>query len=212
MAKPVIVEGQTATNPQTGQKIVYQGGKWYPVGGAGAGPAPRKLVAAEQTQLKEARDGAEAARDFSRQANIFAKLNEKSGTGFVNKIPFVSEVRSAFDPNIAQMDALTSRMAPAQRVPGSGTTSDRDLALYLKAVPNIDRPGPANAAIAQDMSQTAVRRTARAAFLDRYASKNGTLIGADKAFADFWSSYSAKQRAADTKGAQDKPSLDELFK
>lgn len=30
MAKQVIVEGQTATNPQTGDKIVYRGGKWYP--------------------------------------------------------------------------------------------------------------------------------------------------------------------------------------
>lgn len=32
MPKTMIVEGQTATNPTTGEKIVYQGGKWYPVG------------------------------------------------------------------------------------------------------------------------------------------------------------------------------------
>ena len=32
MPKQIIVEGQTATNPTTGEKIVYQGGKWYPVG------------------------------------------------------------------------------------------------------------------------------------------------------------------------------------
>ena len=30
MPKLTIVEGQTARNPQTGQRIVYQGGKWYP--------------------------------------------------------------------------------------------------------------------------------------------------------------------------------------
>jgi hypothetical protein len=171
-----------------------------------------KLSPQEQIQLKEARDGAESARDFARQANIFAGLNEKSGTGFVNKIPFVSEIRGALDPNIAQMDALTSRMAPAQRVPGSGTTSDRDLALYLKAVPNIDRPGPANAAIAKDMSATAVRRTARAAFLDRYAKTNGSLIGADKAFADFWADYSKKTRPASGASNAKRPPLDDIFK
>lgn len=173
--------------------------------------AAKKVTPQEQIQLKEARDGAESARDFARQANIFSDLNEKSGTGFINKIPFVSEVRGAIDPNIAQMDALTSRMAPAQRVPGSGTTSDRDLALYLKAVPNIDRPGPANAAIAKDMSATAVRRTARAAFLDRYAQTHGTLMGADKAFAEFWSTYSKKTAQTGPSKAK-RPPLDDIFK
>jgi len=33
------MEGQTATNPQTGEKIVFRGGQWQPVGGA---PAPRQ--------------------------------------------------------------------------------------------------------------------------------------------------------------------------
>lgn len=197
-----------------GERAWWDGKKLTPLDASGMQrPKPGRLSPQEQIQLKEARDGAESARDFSRQANIFADLNSKSGTGFVNKIPFVSEMRAAIDPNIAQMDALTSRMAPAQRVPGSGTTSDRDLALYLKAVPNIDRPGPANAAIAKDMSATSVRRTARAAFLDRFAQKNGTLIGADKAFADFWADYSKKSPASGAgKGAQAKPSLDDIFK
>ncbi len=31
MARPIIVEGSTATNPTTGEKIVYRGGKWYPL-------------------------------------------------------------------------------------------------------------------------------------------------------------------------------------
>lgn len=31
MPAPIIVEGSTATNPTTGEKIVYRGGKWYPL-------------------------------------------------------------------------------------------------------------------------------------------------------------------------------------
>lgn len=186
-------EGQTATNPKTGQKIVYKGGQWVNAGGAA--PRPGRLSPQEQIQLQEARQGAETAQEFARQANVFVDLNRKSGTGMINKIPFVSEVRAAFDPAVAQMDALTARMAPAQRVPGSGTTSDRDLALFLKAVPNIDRPGPANAAIAADMSATAKRRAERAAFLDRWAAERGTLIGAEEAWA-------ASQRRAPQKKPQ----------
>lgn len=200
-------EGQTATNPKTGQKIVYKGGQWV---NAGAGPPrPGKLTPQEQIQLKEAREGSEAAQDFARQANLFVDLNRKSGTGLVNKIPFVSELRSAFDPNIAQMDALTSRMAPQQRVPGSGTTSDRDLALFLKAVPNLDRPGEANAAIARDMTATAKRRAERAAFLDRWAAERGTLLGAEEA-------WRAQSRQTDAKPAaptgRKQQSLNDIFK
>lgn len=209
----MATQGYEVTN-ERGERAWWDGKKLTPLDANGMQASrPKALSGQEQLQLKEARDGAESARDFSRQANIFSDLNAKSGTGFINKIPFVSEIRAAIDPNIAQMDALTSRMAPAQRVPGSGTTSDRDLALYLKSVPNIDRPGPANAAIAKDMSATAVRRTARAAFLDRYAAKNGTLIGADKAFADFWAGYSQKTRDAPAgAGRTAKPSLDDIFK
>ena len=144
-------------------------------------PAGR-LSPQEQIQLKEAREGASTAEEFARQANVFVDLNRKAGTGMVNKIPFVSELRSAFDPNVAQMDSLTARMAPAQRVPGSGTTSDKDLNLFLRAVPNIDRPGEANAAIARDMSATAKRRAERAVFLDRWAAERGTLMGAEEAW------------------------------
>lgn len=42
MAQPIIVEGQTATNPTTKARVVYRKGKWYPIesdpGGGGAPP------------------------------------------------------------------------------------------------------------------------------------------------------------------------------
>lgn len=184
MAKQIIVEGQTATNPATGQKIVYRGGKWFPLNADGSGgPAPvAKLSAQEQAQLADLRNSANQMREMAGQAQQFDTLNRQAGTGPIYKIPGVSEVASMFNPRVAQMDALTARMAPAQRVPGSGTTSDRDLALFMKSVPSVDRPGEANAAIARDMQSSAKRREAYATFMDQYAKQNGTLMGAEEAY------------------------------
>lgn len=182
--------------------------------GQPGGAAPRKLNNQEQARLKEAVDGAEGARGMAQAANLFVDLNKKSGTGPINAIPGVPAMRSLFDKNQRQMQSLTARMAPQQRVPGSGTTSDKDLELFLQAVPSITAPGNANAAIAKDITDLSTRRAARAAFLDRWAEKKGTLMGADQAFASFWADYSKKAGAApvatpSARGA--KPTLDDIF-
>jgi hypothetical protein len=73
-------------------------------------------------------------------------------------------------------------MAPQQRVPGSGETSNKDLSLFLQAVPGLDKPGPANSAIARQARADAARRQEYAVFLDRWASERGTLAGAEQAW------------------------------
>src|SRR5690606_25031998 len=35
----IMAEGQTATNPQTGERVVLRGGQWVPLGGTAARPA-----------------------------------------------------------------------------------------------------------------------------------------------------------------------------
>jgi len=47
MAKPIIVEGQTATNPDTKQQIVYRSGKWFPVGEEPATAGATKSIGPE---------------------------------------------------------------------------------------------------------------------------------------------------------------------
>ena len=37
---PAVQEGATATNPSTGEKVQFQGGKWVPMGGQGAPATP----------------------------------------------------------------------------------------------------------------------------------------------------------------------------
>lgn len=202
-------EGQTATNPKTGQKVVFKGGQWVNAGGA-AKPIGR-LTPQEEGALRDARDSANMFADVTAQAERFGELNRKTPTGPIYKIPGAKEIGSFFDPNISRMDALTARMAPAQRVPGSGTTSDRDLALFMQAIPSVDRMGSGNAGIQDDMRMLTNKRQARAYFLDRYAQQYGTLKGAEEAFARQWQSQQTR-RSAGSRGAASKPSLDDIFK
>ena len=53
-------EGQTATNPKTGQKIVYQGGFWV---SAGQQDKSKMLAAPEQKSIEEARAKAKRVAD-----------------------------------------------------------------------------------------------------------------------------------------------------
>jgi hypothetical protein len=186
-------EGQTATH-KDGRKIIFQNGQWRLHQGDGATPRPaRQLATREQMQLDEMRAAARTSDEAARTAEQFVGLNKEQGTGGLWSVPGIPMAVSAFDPEVAQMRALTARMAPQQRVPGSGTTSDRDLSLYLQAVPGMDRPGKANAAIAQQARADADRRGAYAQFLDEYASQHGTLVGAEKAWAQSGGPQGGKQ-------------------
>ena len=151
-------------------------GAWEPVASA------PKLSAQDRNQLKDARETSSNAAQVLSDLTRFESLNEAEGSGGFNAIPGVGALRGAFDTEVSGMNEITARLAPAQRVPGSGTTSDKDLALYLQAVPSIKRPQGANTAIIDRGREEAVRRQAYADFLDDYASKNGSLIGAERAF------------------------------
>lgn len=150
-------------------------GSWEPA-------APPKLGVQEQMQLRDARDVARNSQDVLRDLRRFGDLNQTEGSGGLNAIPLVDAFRGSFDPQVAEMNSITARLAPAQRVPGSGTTSDKDLALFLRASPSIKAPKEANDSLVERGRKEAIRRQAFAEFLDAYARQNGTLIGAAEAF------------------------------
>lgn len=145
-------------------------------------PTP-KLSPRAETQLNDAREAARNAIQVQRDLRQFGDLNTQQKSGGFLALPKIGDVAGAFDPEIAQMNAITARMAPAQRVPGSGTTSDRDLALFLQASPSVKSPKGANDALIERGRAESIRRQAYSDFLDNYAKQNkGSLIGADIAF------------------------------
>lgn len=141
---------------------------------------PRGLSATERTALEDTRASARAAMDILPDIDRFERLNRRQSTGGWLALPGVAPVVGAFDPEVAQINEISARLTPAQRVPGSGTTSDRDLSLFQQAVPGVNRPRQANDAILTRARSEARRRSAYSDFLDRFSQENGTLSGADE--------------------------------
>lgn len=176
-----LAEGQTGTAPD-GTRVIVRGGQVVPL-------APRKaLPTTEQTALQAARDQATQAEMVARKAGEFQEINRRQGTGgYVGlNLPFglggVSDIMSKFDPDISAMDSISAQVAPQMRPPGSGSSSDKDAAMYRRSFPNVDNLGPANTQIAQRLSGDAAKSRARASFLERWAAENGTIAGGDAAF------------------------------
>lgn len=77
---PDYREGQTATNPKTGQTIVYRNGQWVSASAPGA-PAPRKFSPQEQKVLNDANDSAQEAQSIQRDYNEADAARKRLGTG-----------------------------------------------------------------------------------------------------------------------------------
>lgn len=161
-----------------------QQASWRAVAPSGthASGRPRGLSANEQKELAAAREAARDALSILPDLERFSRLNTEQDSGGIYALPLVDRIAGARDPEASQMNEITARMAPAQREPGSGTTSDTDLRLFLQASPSIQRPREANQALIERGRAEGRRRQAYADFIDRYAAERGTLSGADELF------------------------------
>lgn len=150
--------------------------------GAGGGRGGGSLDATTRGALQAARNAAEAARDRAAAAQRFVELNRQRATGPGARVagPLLS-----VDPVYGEMRAIGAKLVPGEREPGSGTMSDRDVALYREAVIGVQNPGPTNAALARVITAQARRDSEYAAFLDEYATRNGSIAGAT----EDWDAY-----------------------
>jgi hypothetical protein len=183
----------TAINPQTGQRMVYDGKAWKPVGASGV----MSDTKTEQDALEKMRADARQSQYVARQAQAFGELNRKTGTGGIMglNLPFglggASDIVKPFSQNVAVMESISSEVAPQMRPIGSGASSDKDVAMFRKSFPNVDNTGPANAQIRARLESEAKLKNSQAQFYDAYFARNGTLLGADRA----WSQAQAAKPA-----------------
>jgi hypothetical protein len=128
--------------------------------------------------------------DLNRQANTGGLMGRPviPLTKAIPGSPMWGDLISGLTGNSAwpQMKSINSALAPAQRIPGSGASSDLDVKMFRESLPNVETPGPANELTAQRLQQQSDKDAAYAAFQDTWYAKNGTLLGADKAFNQFW--------------------------
>lgn len=187
MPKQTYYEGQEFTNPSdpTAPVLVYRKGQFIPKTADMRGMSGQ-LTSPEQKSLDDARDAATNAVSTLDTLNAFQNVNEGRGvkgqsTGGILGSAW-NFVTQGIDPELQRLSGLTATIAPSKRPTGSGTTSDKDLALYLKGTPDIYKAKETNVAIIEDGRREAVRRQQRAAFLDDWSRKYGTLAGAEQAF------------------------------
>lgn len=115
--------------------------------------------------------------------NEFGRLNRQTATGSAwdNFMPG-NPVLHGEDVN--RMQAIQSRLGPAQRPTGSGSSSDTDVRLFMGGLPSVRQEGDVNKGIREDFQRKydyAVRK--RNAMLE-YLNKNGNLNDFDTQWAD----------------------------
>lgn len=196
--------------------FVYQGGdpnnsaSWRPAprsaggGGARGGRGNTGPTTSGQTglELRNAHDSAATAQREIGRVSGFQDLNAQQETGgIIRNIPGADWAEGVINPEISGMRAITARLAPEARVPGSGATSDRDINMFERGGPRVQNARQVNDRIIDDARIEAARRQARAEFLDRYAQEHGNLLGATEAWNQQWNITEPLTRAAlDTAG------------
>jgi hypothetical protein len=107
-------------------------------------PAEGALIKADTETLKQINEAAQQARQM---VNMFIRAEEAvrqvpEGTG-AQLLPIIGQTARAVGVDIQGtseaevLNSLRNQLASLQRVPGSGSTSDRDMALYLQAAPRL---------------------------------------------------------------------------
>lgn len=90
------------------------------------------------------------------------------------------------------MEAITARLAPAMRAPGSGASSDRDVSLFLSGLPGIDKEGNVNRNIREQFAGNVAKAEQKMAAAERYLLQNGHLNG----FEEGWKAQQQPKAAA----------------
>ena len=174
-----IAEGTTGTDNATGRPVVWRGGRWSWADGG----TPRKLSARDEGFINEARDAAMKAQPAVRAVDEFRGLNQKHETGgTLRNIPvlggLIMGVEGSMVPDRERMEALNNLMAPAMRAPGSGATTQPDMELYKRSIPNRAFSRETNNALVRNAKGNAELLNQYAEFLESYAQRTGSTQGA----------------------------------
>ncbi len=233
-------EGQTATNPKTGQQVIFRNGQWVnngttaqadtgvmspqarielqasgiPVLRQEADPFsrmtdPKQREMARRTAftsgdktLQADSDTVAASRSNLALAREFEELNSRGITGGLsgwlnsNLPSFLQGAGPGTQDEVQRMSMLTSKLAPQNRLAGTGAVSDFDAKQFLKMTGGLDKNPEVNARYIQAARMGDQAVIDRQAFREAFLSANGTLTGADR----MWQEYASAEPIFDKKG------------
>lgn len=116
-------EGQTATNPKTGQKVVYRGGQWVNAGTPAMGGKPSVQVVKKQLNDQAQLSDLNAVESQLGRVDELYKKNFK-GVGPGSLLEYLpTPQRKQFD---GSSEMLSMMMKPLIRAPGEGAWTDAD--------------------------------------------------------------------------------------
>lgn len=144
-----------------------------------------RLDAQKRLQDPDFVSAAQKSRNNINEADRFSQLQNEQGTGGIYSIPLVGDVVGAFNPKIREMKSIQDRLAPQQRSPGSGGSSDTDVKMFQNALPGPDKPAKTNSNIIEAIKTRENDVQNYQSFLNDYFQANGHLNDADKQ----WQTY-----------------------
>lgn len=114
--------------------------------------------------------------------NEYGRLNRENSTGSLwqKMTPDTSLLRSG--PSM-EMAAIQARLAPAQRTAGSGASSDRDVALYMRGLPSLENDGPTNKGIREDYERKYRAAIDKTNAMQQHLQQHGNLLDFDSVWA-----------------------------
>ncbi len=144
----------------------------------------QKLYTESNKRLADVADAAASADSMAQDAKRFLELQKGVS---VLQGPFVGRL-PAVTADTQEMDAITAKITPQMRQPGSGATSDFDANMFKQSTVSREKSDTANEAIATGVVARAQMLRDREQFMRDYLSVNGHLDGADRQ----WKRYADK--------------------
>jgi len=115
--------------------------------------------------------------------NRYGQLNREARTGGLH-VKILPNWRGFRGPEEQEMISIQSLLAPKMRETGSGASSDRDVSMFLSALPSIELPGNVNKNIRTNFENQYKKAVRKKTAMEDYLNKNGSLSGFD----DYWAS------------------------
>jgi hypothetical protein len=141
------------------------------------GREAEKLIQEQGERVSAARAEKAALQRFNELSNI------QGGTGgIIANTPGLAWAQRTLDPEVAELSQLQATLAPKQRVPGSGATSDYDAKQFERATVGPEKPTATNNAIIAARNAAADNEIAYGDFLESYRTDNGHTRGAEAAW------------------------------
>lgn len=139
----------------------------------------------DEKALDDARKAASESRGRATLTQQFVDKADKfgaQGKGFFN------DIGQALSMKTSDLEQITSKLGPSSRPEGSGSTSDKDMEIYMQSTVNINNTKGANKDVAAMESAIANRDAAYLQWLQDYTAAYPT-PGASRDAKRLWDSY-----------------------